>query len=273
MARHVRPLASIRRDSQTRSTFHVVCPCCQGTWTRHRNTGCGRQRQAARWCRGERRCQRDAERGLSHAKSPPAEDMVPKSSAGSVATSIPSTAPKAIPSDTNKPGEVRRFKDLGWGVKSLAFSPNGGLLAAGKMDRALLLFDVVDNSQIQSLDKLEMLHSVTSCCFTPSGTKLIAGGDSGHIQIFNVSTNGLMKEAGQFPGHSQEIECISGFRATVASWFRAARKKSFAIGRSKAVVNKPSSRGFKVRIKACYIAKNGRTAIGERWGNAASVLT
>src|SRR4029079_14847363 len=54
------------------------------------------------------------------AKSPPAKALVPKSTAGTAPTSIPTTAPKAIPGDTNKPGEIRRFRDLGWGVKSLA---------------------------------------------------------------------------------------------------------------------------------------------------------
>jgi mono/diheme cytochrome c family protein len=204
---------------------------------------------------------------------PPAKALVPKSSSGSaksssgaVATNVPKSAPtkepvlKSIPGETAKPGEVRRFKDLGWGVKSLAFSPNGGFLAAGKMDQAILLFDVADNAQIQSIQKLEMLKQVTCVAFTPGGNQLLAAGYSGHIQIYNVSKEGMMKESGQFPGHSQEVNCLafSGDGRFAVSGGREKKLRYWQVedGQEQAVFT-----GFDGPIKACYIAKNGRTAM------------
>jgi WD40 repeat protein len=163
-------------------------------------------------------------------------------------------------SDSNKPGEVVRFNDMGWGVKSLAFSPTGNLLAAGKMDRALLLFDVTQKARLQSFEKLEMLQSVETCQFTPTGSHLLAAGRSGHILIYDVLPQGLIKEAGQFAGHSGEVACISisgdGKFAVSGGAEKKLRYWEVATGQERAVFT-----GFEGKIKACYIAKNGRSAM------------
>jgi mono/diheme cytochrome c family protein len=179
-------------------------------------------------------------------------------------TSLPSSAPRI--SDANKPGEVARFNEMGWGIDSLAFSPAGNLLAAGKPDRAMLLFDVARRAQLQSIDKLEMLASVKSCAFTPSGTQLLAAGRSGHILIFDVSKEGFVKEAGQFPGHSGEVTCMSisgdGKFAVSGGHEKKLRYWEIATGQERAVFP-----GFEGSIKACYMAKNGRTAMATDGAN------
>ncbi len=172
--------------------------------------------------------------------------------------SRPSIRPRA--NDDGKPGEVRRFNDLGWGVQSLAFSPNGNLLAAGKSDRALLLFDVNDGARLGNVDDLRNLGQVKACQFTPDGSKLLAGGYSGQILIWNVSKEGLMKPAGQFVGHSKELNCIaissdsrfavSGGRDNVLRYWQIDNGKELG-----------SFPGFKGAIKACYLSSNGRNAL------------
>jgi WD40 repeat protein len=160
----------------------------------------------------------------------------------------------------NKPGEVRRFGDLGWGVDSLAFAPGGAMLAAGKSDDALLLFDVVNNGRLDFLDKLKLLGKVSACIFTPNGSRLLAGGQTGQIAIYDVSRDGRLTEAGQFVGHSKEIKCMavssdSRF-ALSGSMEEKARLWEIATGREQAVFA-----GFQGGVKAVHIARNGRTGM------------
>jgi WD40 repeat protein/mono/diheme cytochrome c family protein len=160
----------------------------------------------------------------------------------------------------NKPGEVRRFGDLGWGVESLAFSPGGTFLAAGKMDSALMLFDVPGGGRSEFLDKLELLGQVKAVVFTPNGSRLLAGGYSGQITIYDVSREGNLKEVGQFVGHSKEINCIAVSNDSRFALSGSAEKKvrywEIESGRELAVFA-----NFQGRIKTVQIAKNGRTAL------------
>jgi WD40 repeat protein len=104
--------------------------------------------------------------------------------------------------------EIARFPDMRWGVQSLAYSPQG-LLAAGKMDRALWIFDVAGRRRVDVQEKLEDLRQVTCCAFTPDGKQLLSGGGSGLIAIWTVTADGRLTRAGEFAGHSQEIHCIT----------------------------------------------------------------
>ena len=176
---------------------------------------------------------------------------------GSVSFSAGSPSPIRLrKQDDGKPGEVRRFPELGWGVTSLAFSPNGGFLAAGKMDEALLMFNVNEGSRQMSLEKLSQLRQVTACIFTPDGSKLLAGGYSGQILIWNVSKDGTLKEVGQFVGHSQEIDCIAvssdGRFALSGSKEKKVRYWQIDTGKEQAAFG-----GFEGQLKACHIAPGG----------------
>ncbi len=175
----------------------------------------------------------------------------------------PATSRPASPRNSSaggKPGEVCRFTDLTWGVKSMAFSPNGVFLAAGKPDRALRIFDVPNEGQVEALEKLEMLQAVESCIFTPAGNRLLACGGTGHIVVFEVSKEGTLKEAGQFPGHSKDVKCIAvsgdGRLALSGSDEKKARLWEIETGREIAVFAE-----FEGPVKACHIARAGRTAM------------
>lgn len=106
-------------------------------------------------------------------------------------------------------GEVRKFPDLGWGVRSLAFSPDGRLLAVGKMDEMLVMFDVNAQARVSLHPGLQGLGQVTAVAFTPDGTKLLTGGHRGRIQIWNVKRTGQLTEANRFVGHTAEVTAIS----------------------------------------------------------------
>ena len=190
---------------------------------------------------------------------PPPRSSTPGSSTPASALPRAGMARLAAPVG-NKAGEVCRFKDLAWGVKSLGFSPNGGLLAAGKPDRTLLMFDVVKQEQIGSQEKLEMLRAIEGCIFTPNGSRLLACGNTGHIEIFDVSKNGQLKATGQFAGHSQGVNAIAisadGRFALSGGQEKKVRFWDIASGQEIAVFP-----GFAGPIQACYIARNGRTGM------------
>lgn len=106
-------------------------------------------------------------------------------------------------------GEARSFPDMRWGVNSLAFSANGGLLAAGKMDAQLLLFDVNEGKLKTTIPKLKELGQVDVVVFTPDGKKLLAGGYRGLVLVWNVTKSGQLEPAGQFAGHSKPVTSIA----------------------------------------------------------------
>jgi WD40 repeat protein len=162
--------------------------------------------------------------------------------------------------DESKVGEIRRFGDLRWGVKSLAFSPDGRFLAAGKMDEALLLFDVDKSQKVAFLDHLEGLGQVTCVAFAPDGKKLLAGGYSGRIQVWDVGPDGALSEANRFVGHSGQIKTItvskdgtrvlSGGRDKVARcWTLADASEQFAVD------------GFSRDLGATFITRGGKQGL------------
>jgi hypothetical protein len=175
-------------------------------------------------------------------------------------SSSPSPRQSAFAAGNNLGSEVCRFTDLSWGVDSLAFSPSGNFLAAGKPDRALLLFDIANKGRLDSQEKLELLQAVKSCIFTPSGSHLLAAGRSGHISVYEVSKDGRLKECGQFVGHSKEVNCLAvsndGRFALSGSHEKKVRYWEIATGREQAVFA-----NFEGPVKACYIARNGRTGM------------
>lgn len=149
---------------------------------------------------------------------------------------------------------------MGWAVKSLAFSPSGGLLAAGKSDRALLLFDVDNAARVDADEKLRSLSQVESCLFTPDGSKLLAGGSTGQIAIWKVSKEGRLQPAGQFVGHSKEVKCIAisadGRFATSGGAEKKLRYWQIDSGDEAAVFT-----GFQGAVKACHLSANGKIAL------------
>lgn len=162
--------------------------------------------------------------------------------------------------DESKVGEVRNLGEMGWGVKSLAFSPDGRFLAVGKLDRVILLFDVDKSQRVAMLDDLDSLGQVTCVAFSPDGQKLLAGGYKGRIQVWNVGPEGDLREANRFVGHASEIRTITvspdgkrvlsaGREERICCWTLDDAHEQFTID------------GFG-KIMAAFITRGGKQGLG-----------
>jgi WD40 repeat protein len=88
-------------------------------------------------------------------------------------------------------------------IKSIAFSPDGKLIASGSDDKTIKLWDVTTGKQLHSLEG--HTFGVTSVAFSPDG-KLIASGssyDDRSIRLWDVSTG-------------QQVRAIDGYSLRVA---------------------------------------------------------
>lgn len=160
-----------------------------------------------------------------------------------------------------KPGEVRRFEDMGWAVKSLAFSGNGGLLAAGKQDKTLLLFGVSESQTLTKLEDLDALGQLTCCLFTPDNSKLIVGGYSGRIIVWNIDSSGRLDQFSQFVGHNGEIKTIAVSKdgKRVVSGGGDKTLKYWDIETGEEIHSFPV---FEGAVRASFITPSGKQALG-----------
>jgi WD40 repeat protein len=87
---------------------------------------------------------------------------------------------------------VQQFPDMGWAVKSLDFSPDGRWLAAGKMDRKLLILDIDSGKTLSQVERLEDLSQVDQVQFSPDGKFVVAAGYSGAVVSWRVDEKGAL---------------------------------------------------------------------------------
>ncbi|QDT06681.1 WD domain, G-beta repeat [Rubripirellula lacrimiformis] len=161
--------------------------------------------------------------------------------------------------------QTARFSDLSWGVKSLAFDPRHSFVVAGRPDRKITLFDFANGSVVQEFEKLELLQSVTCCAYSPDGSQMLAGGNTGHIAIFSVARDGRLEPSGQFAGHSKEIKCMAissdGRHAMTGGSEKKSRYWEIRTGQEIGLVT-----GFEGAVKAVHISRDGRTLLATDGG-------
>ncbi|MEX2174253.1 MAG: SHD1 domain-containing protein [Pirellulaceae bacterium] len=193
------------------------------------------------------------------------EKMPARSSARTSARSSAKSSASLPATEGGRPGELRRFDDLTWGVHSLAFSPSGGQLVAGKPDREIRVFDIANGAQLESVDKLEMLQSVKSCLYTPNGSRLLAAGSTGHILIFEAAKDGRLKELAQFAGHTGDVLCmaVSGDGRFALSGGQEKKLRYWDIAGSRELA---AFAEFEGPVKACHHSRGGRTALATDGG-------
>ena len=71
-------------------------------------------------------------------------------------------------------------------VNSVAFNPNGTLLASGSRDNTIKLWNLETKTEIATLEGHN--GSVNSVAFNPNKAKLISGSDDGTIKLWNLET-------------------------------------------------------------------------------------
>jgi WD40 repeat protein len=71
-------------------------------------------------------------------------------------------------------------------VRSMAFSPDGKMLASGSFDQTVCLWDVQSGQVIRTLTGHG--HRVRSVAFSPDGTQLASCGDDETIKFWDVQT-------------------------------------------------------------------------------------
>merc|ERR1740121_925162 len=73
-----------------------------------------------------------------------------------------------------------------WGfVMSVAFSPDGSVLASGSGDSSIILWNATDGTKLRTMQG----HSeyIASLVFSPDGTKLASGADEEEVKVWDVS--------------------------------------------------------------------------------------
>lgn len=120
-----------------------------------------------------------------------------------VVNSISKTAPR-LDRDVKQ-----QIPEMGWGIKSLAFSPNGRFVAAGKSDDYVELYDVETGRKIFTEGRLRELGNISSIRFSPDGQFLLAGGFKGLIKIWDVADNGLLTPMSDFSLHTREVSTLA----------------------------------------------------------------
>ncbi|KAJ5982742.1 hypothetical protein N7451_012842 [Penicillium sp. IBT 35674x] len=89
-------------------------------------------------------------------------------------------------------------------VRSVAFSPDGRLLASGSMDQTVRLWDTATGALQQTLEGHSDL--VTSVAFSPDGRLLASGSDDKTVRLWDTATGALQQT---LEGHSDLVTSVA----------------------------------------------------------------
>ena len=95
------------------------------------------------------------------------------------------TSDAQSPADRLPDGAIARFSP-GASVYTVAFSPDGQMLASGGDDNAVRLWNVADGSEREAF--IEHNKSVTSVAFSPDGQRLASASLDGFVRLWYVSS-------------------------------------------------------------------------------------
>ena len=151
---------------------------------------------------------------------------------------------------------VHRFPDLGWSVKSLAFSPDSRWIAVGKMDRTLLLFEVESGRKLSTQTDLMELGEITALAFTRNGEQLYIGGGTGVIQLWNVEPSGTLKLAQTLTGHNRAVRCLVA-REDVGLLISGGEDKRLMWQQTRGSKNMRASDIFQGAVEAIFLPPQG----------------
>ncbi|NJN58461.1 MAG: hypothetical protein HC879_13655 [Leptolyngbyaceae cyanobacterium SL_5_9] len=105
---------------------------------------------------------------------------------------------------TNSNLEKSVFSDTFGSILSVAFSPDGTLLATGDANGEVRLWRVMDGEQLLTFD--EHTGWVRSVSFSPDGRRLASGSDDKTLKIWDVSTGKCLQT---IEGHASGIQSVA----------------------------------------------------------------
>ena len=124
----------------------------------------------------------------------------------SAAPSQPGVAPSAQDIVELKP--IRRFEGHTDNVNSVAFSPDGLLIASGSYDGTVRFWDVQTGKEIRRFEGHRKAYAmgVLSLAFSPDGRSIASGDHDGTVQLWDVQTG---KEIRQLEGHTNSVMSVT----------------------------------------------------------------
>ncbi len=103
---------------------------------------------------------------------------------------------------------IQRFPDMGWAIESLAFTPNGRWLIAGKMDEKLMVLSVQSGEKLDVDEDLDELGPITRVAVSPDGKHVAASGHRGATILWSLDEDGQLQDRMSLAGQNKAVQCL-----------------------------------------------------------------
>jgi WD40 repeat protein len=99
--------------------------------------------------------------------------------------------------------QLQEFKGHTFDASSVAFSPDGTLIASGGADRICLVWDTATGREIARTDVQG--GRIESVCFSPDAKLIVTGADDGMITLWSTQ----LKKIDALGGEKREVSCLA----------------------------------------------------------------
>lgn len=103
-----------------------------------------------------------------------------------------------------QPGAIHRLQGHSDDVESVAFSPDGNLIASSSGDSSIIIWDTITGEMRNQFG--DYTYGVESVAFSPDGTQVLAGAWQGEVTLWDVTTGKIIRE---FEGHGDQSNILS----------------------------------------------------------------